>query len=86
MDNYEQHHKNLANEDLVRIIYFERKKIVKEARTSAKKILDKRGLSAQELESIKKDIRNRKKEERAALRQNKDRKVGLLDWILNLLS
>ena len=53
MNEFSNHHSKLANEDLVRIAYFEKRIIRKKARDSAKQILIERRVPANEVDVIK---------------------------------
>ena len=85
MDEFLKYHQNLPNEDLVRIAYFELRKVKKQARISAKQVLKERKIEQKELEQIKDHIRQMKKEERRTKLKNKDEKYGLLDFVIDVI-
>ena len=84
MENFRKYHETLPNEDLVRIAYFELRKIKKSARNSAKSILKERKIEQQELKQLKDQIRQMKREERRIKLKNKNEKYGLLDFVIDL--
>ncbi|WP_273445220.1 hypothetical protein [Neolewinella agarilytica] len=84
MNEFSDYHSSLPNEDLVSIAYFDKRKTKKEARLSAKSVLQKRGVSTFEIEALKKEIKERKQEERKRKLKDKNEKYGLLDFILDV--
>lgn len=85
MEEFKKYHKTLPNEDLVRIGYFELRKIKKQARVSAKQVLKERKIKGQELEELKGQIRQMKRQERRTKLRNKNEKYGLLDFVIDLI-
>jgi len=85
LENYEKYHSTLPNEDLVRIAFFERRRIKKEARVSAKKVLAQRNLTLKELDALKNLIRRRKREERNMKLKDKNANYGIFDYIVDLI-
>lgn len=85
MNPFTPHHSNLPNEDLVSIAYFDRRKTKREARLSAKSVLQQRGVSTYEIEAFKKEIKERKQEERKRKLRDENEKYGLLDFVLDVL-
>ena len=85
MEEFLKYHKNLTNEDLVRIAYFELRKVKKQARKSARQILKERKIEQQELEEIKDQIRQMKREEKRIKLKNKNEKYGLLDFVIDVI-
>lgn len=84
MEEFYKYHQKLPNEDLVRIAYFELRKVKKQARKSAKQVLKDRRIEQQELEQMKNHIRQIKREERRIKLKNKNEKYGLLDFVIDL--
>jgi len=84
MEEFIKYHQNLPNEDLVRIAYFELRKVKKQARKSARQVLKERKIVQQELEQIKDQIRQMKREERRIKLKNKNEKYGLLDFVIDV--
>ncbi|SEQ20232.1 hypothetical protein [Neolewinella agarilytica] len=84
MNEFSDYHSSLPNEDLVSIAYFDKRKTKKEARLSAKSVLQKRAVSTYQIEVLKKTIRERKQEERKRKLKDKNEKYGLLDFILDV--
>ena len=85
MEEFKEHHKTLPNEDLVRIAYFELRSFKKQARKSAKQILQERKISKQKLEELKEKIRQLKREESRLKLKDKNEKYGLLDFLIDFL-
>lgn len=85
MNDFTSHHSTLPNEDLVRIAYFEKRKTKKETRLSARSILQQRGLSTYEIEALKKEIRERIREERNQRLKDKNDNYSILDFIIDIL-
>ena len=72
MNKFQKYHNKLPVEDLVEIAFFERGKIKKEARISAKEVLAKRGVTNKEMDAIRKEIRKRNSSERKEKLKEKD--------------
>ena len=84
-NEFYEHQSKLPNEDIVRIAYFELRKIKKEARETAKLILKERNIKNEHLQDYKNQIRKSKREERKQILRNKNEKYNILDFLLDLL-
>lgn len=84
-EDYQTHHSLLINEELVLIAFFEKRKIKKEARRSAKIILQERGINESRIEILKNQIRKRKRLERREKLKEKNNNYGIIDFILAIL-
>lgn len=85
MENYQKYHSTLANEDLVRIAFFERGKMKKEARNSARSLLQQRQISSDEIKSLKDEIRTRKRKESEIKLREKGNEYGIWDFLVDLV-
>lgn len=84
-NDYNEHQINLPTEDLVRIAYFELRKIKREARHSAKRILKERNVKDEVLQDYKNQIRKTKREERKLKLKNRNEKYNIWDFLLDIL-
>ena len=84
-NDYYDHQRNLPTEDLVKIAYFERRKIKREARHSAKQILIERNVKDEELQDYKNQIGEIKREERKLKLKNKNEKYNICDFLLDMI-
>ena len=84
-NDYYDHQRNLPTEDLVKIAYFERRKIKREARHSAKQILIERNVKDEELQDYKNQIGEIKREERKLKLKNKNEKYNIWDFLLDMI-
>ena len=84
-NDYYDHQRNLQTEDLVKIAYFERRKIKREARHSAKQILIERNVKDEELQDYKNQIGEIKREERKLKLKNKNEKYNICDFLLDMI-
>ncbi len=85
MNEFQKYHNKLPVEDLVEIIFFERGKIKKEARISAKEVLGNRGVTNKEMDAIRKEIRKRKISECKEKLKEKDNDYGVRDFLWDFL-
>ena len=85
MENYQKYHSTLADEDLVRIAFFERGKMKKEARNSARSLLQQRQISSDEIKSLKDEIRTRKRKESEIKLREKGNEYGIWDFLVDLV-
>jgi len=86
MEDYLKHHRTLHDEDLVRIAFFERGKMKKEARASARKILLERKITGEKLNEIKNEIRRRKRQESRSRLRDKNDTFGIFDFLFEMLT
>lgn len=85
MNEFQSYHEKLPVEDLVKIVYFERGKIEKEARNSAKEVLANKKITNKEIDAIRKDIRKRKSVQRKVKLKEKDNGYGVLSFLWEIL-
>ena len=85
MENYQKYQSTLPDEDLIKLAFFERGKIKKQARISAKKILQLRNLSNVEIEKLKDKIRKRKREEIKIKLKSKNNKYRIWDFLMDMI-
>lgn len=82
---FTEHHLKLTNKELVKIAYFERGKYKKEARMSAKNVLEQRGIEDSHLASLKHEIRTSNRKERKQKLKDKDEKYGIVDFVRDMI-
>lgn len=85
MNELQKYHDKLPVEDLVKIVFFERGKIKKEARNSAKDVLVNRGITNKEIDAIRKEIRKRKNSERKVKLKEKDNGYGARQFLWEIV-
>lgn len=85
MNEFTRHHQSLQNIDLVRIVYFERRRTMKEARASAKAVLRKRGVCRSELKKLRGDIREQNQSIRRRKLEAKDNGYTWFDFLFEVI-
>lgn len=85
MNEFEKYQSTLANEDLVRIAFFERGKMKKEARKSALKLIQQRKISNEDLQLLKSKIRTNKRQESKDKLREKNNKYGFFNYLFDLI-
>ena len=85
LELYESNHRSKENFELVEIAFFHKKKYEKNAILSAKKIIQERNLSTEEVDALKQLIRTRLKQERREhLKEVKEEK-GYWGWVIEFI-
>ena len=85
MNEFKKYHEQLPDEALIEIIFFERGKLKKDARISAKEVLANREITNKEIDAIRKEIRKRKISERKEKLKEKDNGYGIHHYLLELI-
>lgn len=85
MSDFSDHHRQLSEEELVRIAYFGVGKFKMEARNSAKAELKKRRISDERLKSLKDEVKELNRIERNQKLRNKNEKYGIVDFLIDMI-